>query len=361
MAEKPKNRKKIDNNFVEIEQSHTDVISEEADGSSDLGDIDIGNLLSDEEDASFAPEAEITEKEEAEETPNEASKLTYKKEEINTTQMYLNEIGIASLLTAKDEVRLALKIAKGNEKARKQMIEANLRLVVKIAKHYLKSGLDLADLIEEGNLGLMHAVEKFDPRMGFRFSTYATWWIRQTIERAIMNQARTVRLPIYIIRELSLYKRKSLELAKELDREPTSAEIAKEFSQPVIKVQRIMDLSKNTNTISIDAPISQDEDEGASFAENLEDEYQNNPLEMLQNENTTELLSKWLNALNKQQKEVLSRRFGLEGYESATLEEVAQIMDMSREKVRQIQEKSLRKLRDLARFIGISSKEIMEE
>ena len=175
------------------------------------------------------------------------------------TQLYLNEIGFSPLLTAKDEIRLARRIEKHDEEARKKMIESNLRLVVKIAKHYINCGLDLADLIEEGNLGLMHAVEKFDYKMGFRFSTYATWWIRQTIERAIMNQGRTVRLPVYIIRELSLYKRKALELAKDLDRKPTSAEIAKEFQQPVIKVQRIMDLSKNT--ISIDAPISTEEEE----------------------------------------------------------------------------------------------------
>lgn len=359
MVKKKKTETKVKKKGIVVveEQQNKDVLPEESD-SEDLSDVDINEILGEDQENDFVPENEGQEEAQPEQIKD--AEKNYR-EEINPTQLYLNEIGFASLLTAKEEVRLALKIAKGDENARKRMIESNLRLVVKIAKNYLKSGMDLADLIEEGNLGLMHAVEKFDPRMGFRFSTYATWWIRQTIERAIMNQVRTVRLPIYIIRELSLYKRKSLELAKELDREPTSAEIAKEFSQPVLKVQRIMDLSKNTNTISIDAPISQDEDEGVSFVENLEDEYQNNPLELLQNENTAELLSKWLNALNKQQKEVLSRRFGLEGYEGATLEEVAHIMGMSREKVRQIQEKSLRKLRDLARFIGVSSKEIIEE
>jgi RNA polymerase nonessential primary-like sigma factor len=337
-------------------------VSEEKELEEDLSGVDVNDLLSSEEEepasSEKSPEAE---EEKSEEIPEKEEKAREYREEINPTQLYLNEIGAASLLSAKDEVRLAIKIERGDKKAKELMIESNLRLVVKIAKNYLRSGLDLADLIEEGNLGLMHAVDKFDHRMGFRFSTYATWWIRQTIERAIMNQARTVRLPIYIIRELSLYRRKAMELAKELDREPTSAEIAKEFDQPVLKVQRILDLSKNTNTISIDAPISPDEEEGASFVENLEDEYQNNPLDLLQNENTSELLSKWLNALNKQQKEVLARRFGLEGYESATLEEVAEIMGMSREKVRQIQEKSLRKLRDLARFIGVTPKEIIEE
>jgi len=338
----------VENENVEKEKEEVGLESK----ASDLEETGVDSTFFESETEESVPEAEEEEKEEIKAA--EPSVIS-----VDPTQLYLNEIGFSPLLSSKDEIRLARRIEKHDEEARKKMIESNLRLVVKIAKHYINCGLDLADLIEEGNLGLMHAVEKFDYKMGFRFSTYATWWIRQTIERAIMNQGRTVRLPVYIIRELSLYKRKAMELAKELDREPTSAEIAKEFQQPVIKVQRIMDLSKNT--ISIDAPISADEEDGASFVENLEDEQLSNPVNLLQGDNVNELISRWLNVLTKQQREVLSRRFGLEGYESATLEEVAQEMNMSREKVRQIQEKALRKLRDLIRYIGVSSQEMIEE
>jgi RNA polymerase nonessential primary-like sigma factor len=358
MARKINEKPKKDVNKPSEETSAIE-IEDETTGSAE--DIDLKALFVEEEGASYE-EAKPTEPLPPDESQEKVA--TFREElaaagEINPTQLYLHEIGYSPLLNHSEEILLSEKIKAGDEKARKTMIESNLRLVVKIARNYLNSGLDLGDLIEEGNFGLMHAVEKFDHEMGFRFSTYATWWIRQTIERAIMNQSRTVRLPVYVIRELSLYKRKALELSKGLDREPTSAEIAKEFDQPMLKVQRIMDLNKNT--VSIDSPISSDDEDGASFVDNIEDTHENDPMNLLHDENVQDLVGKWMNVLGEQQKEVLSRRFGLSGYESATLEEVAEEMEMSREKVRQIQEKALRKLRDLTRFVGITSQQMIEE
>lgn len=191
--------------------------------------------------------------------------------------LYLREIGHAELLTAEDEVKLARRVAKGDIAARNTMVESNLRLVVKIVRRYFNRGLDFADLIEEGNMGLMHAVGKFDPEMGFRFSTYATWWIRQTIERAIMNQGRTIRLPVYVIKELNSYWSTERELAKQLDHEPTPEEIAEKLGKSVEEVRRMMSLGKDTS--SLDDIIYADGDR--TVADSIPDEANDNPMLLL--------------------------------------------------------------------------------
>lgn len=275
----------------------------------------------------------------------------------DSTRLYLNEIGFSPLLTAKEEIRLAKQVQKGNEAARARMIESNLRLVVKIAKRYRNTSLDLLDLIEEGNLGLIKAVEKYNPTLGFRFSTYATWWIRQTIERAIMNQNRTVRLPVYLTKELSKYRRKARELAKTLDHAPTSEELTKAFDMSVSEINRVMDL--NNRTVSIDAPVFED-DLGTTFSDIMEDEQNVNPAQALENENIVKLVDSWLQNLDQDQREVVARRFGLRGYDRATLEEISKVIGISREKVRQIQISAMRKLRSILRDQGIS-REIVEE
>ncbi|HAS4807629.1 TPA: sigma-70 family RNA polymerase sigma factor [Vibrio cholerae O1 biovar El Tor str. N16961] len=227
---------------------------------------------------------------------------------LDATQMYLSEIGFSPLLTAEEEVLYARRALRGDEAARKRMIESNLRLVVKISRRYSNRGLALLDLIEEGNLGLIRAVEKFDPERGFRFSTYATWWIRQTIERALMNQTRTIRLPIHVVKELNIYLRTARELSQRLDHEPTPEEIALELDRPVDDVTKMLRLNERIS--SVDTPIGGDE-------------------------------------LNPKQKEVLARRFGLLGYEPSTLEEVGREINLTRERVRQIQVEGLRRLREI--------------
>lgn len=275
---------------------------------------------------------------------------------LDSISLYIKEIGVQPLLTAEEEFELATRIAKGDQEARRKMIESNLRLVVKISHKYTKGGLDLSDLIEEGNIGLMHAIEKFDPKMGFRFSTYATWWIRHNIERAIMNQGRTVRLPVHIIRELGVYKRKALLLNKELEHKPSDTELAELVDQPVDRVRKIMSFSGEA--VSLDAPIFS-EDEGISFVENIEDETQLDPVTTLEDDDLKELMAKLMSRLDEQQHAVLSRRFGFEDGERQTLEEVAKELSINKEKVRQIQDKALRKLRGLLLAEGVSE-EIME-
>lgn len=269
---------------------------------------------------------------------------------LDATQMYLSEIGFSPLLSAEEEVYFARKALKGDEKARKRMIESNLRLVVKIARRYNNRGLALLDLIEEGNLGLIRAVEKFDPERGFRFSTYATWWIRQTIERAIMNQTRTIRLPIHVVKELNVYLRAARELAHKLDHEPTAEDIAHSLDKPVEDVNKMLRLNERIS--SVDTPIGGDSDKG--LLDIIADEKSGGPELDIQDGDMKEHILEWLGTLNSKQCEVLARRFGLLGYEPSTLEDVGREIGLTRERVRQIQVEALRKLRETLRQQGLS-------
>ena len=273
---------------------------------------------------------------------------------LDATQLYLNEIGFSPLLSAEEEVYFSRLALKGDMKARKRMIESNLRLVVKISRRYINRGLTLLDLIEEGNLGLIRAVEKFDPERGFRFSTYATWWIRQTIERAIMNQTRTIRLPIHVVKELNVYLRAARELSQKFDHEPTAEEIAELVSKPVDKVQKVLKL--NERVASIDIPMG---DSDKSVIETIADTETSNPEVLLQNTNISGNLDKWLDMLPEKHAEVLSRRFGLRNYEMSTLEEVGTEIGLTRERVRQIQVEALRKLREIVEKNGLSSEDLL--
>ncbi|WP_196137878.1 RNA polymerase sigma factor RpoS [Aliikangiella sp. G2MR2-5] len=268
----------------------------------------------------------------------------------DATQMYLGEIGASPLLTAEEEVYFARKALKGCEASRKRMIESNLRLVVKIARRYNNRGLALLDLIEEGNLGLIRAVEKFDPERGFRFSTYATWWIRQTIERAIMNQTRTIRLPIHVVKELNVYLRASRELAQKLDHEPTAEDIAEKLGKPVETVARMLGLNERIS--SVDTPIGADNDK--PLLDTIADERECGPSNRLQEEDLKQSIEYWLNQLGEKQKEVLARRFGLLNYEAATLEDVGMEIGLTRERVRQIQVEALRRLRFMLERQGLT-------
>lgn len=269
---------------------------------------------------------------------------------LDATQLYLGEIGFSPLLSAEEEVYFSRKALKGCEKSRNRMIESNLRLVVKIARRYNNRGLALLDLIEEGNLGLIRAVEKFDPERGFRFSTYATWWIRQTIERAIMNQTRTIRLPIHVVKELNVYLRTARELAQKLDHEPTAEEIAEKLQVSSVDVSRMLKL--NEKITSVDVPLGGDNDK--ALLDVLADDDNVGPDYKVQDEDISNSVVKWLNELNTKQREVLARRFGLLGYEPSTLEDVGAEIGLTRERVRQIQVEALKRLRDLLGAQGLS-------
>ena len=234
---------------------------------------------------------------------------------LDATQLYLGEIGFSPLLSAEEEVFFARKALRGCEASRKRMIVSNLRLVVKIARRYNNRGLALLDLIEEGNLGLIRAVEKFDPERGFRFSTYATWWIRQTIERAIMNQTRTIRLPIHVVKELNVYLRAARELSQKLDHEPTAEEIALALDKPVEDVTKMLRL--NERITSVDTPIGGENDK--ALLDILADEKEFGPEENLQDSDIKSNIVGWLEELNPKQREVLARRFGLMGYEPSKI------------------------------------------
>ena len=277
-------------------------------------------------------------------------------EQVDATRMYLSEIGFSPLLTPEEEVYYARKALAGDEAARKRMIESNLRLVVKIARRYINRGLPLLDLIEEGNLGLIHAVEKFDPERGFRFSTYATWWIRQTVERAIMNQTRTIRLPIHVIKEINLYMRAARKLSQELDREPTAEEIAQVLDRPLSDVERMLGL--NERIASVDTPIGRDGDR--LLLDAIPDEGDSDPSQLLQSEDLHTVVADWLARLSDKQREVVQRRFGLNGYEKATLEQVGESIGVTRERVRQIQMDALKRLRRILEKEGLSEDSLFE-
>ncbi len=268
----------------------------------------------------------------------------------DATRLYLKEIGFSALLTAEEEVYYARRARKGNDAARKRMIESNLRLVVKIARRYMNRGLALLDLIEEGNLGLIRAVEKFDPERGFRFSTYATWWIRQTIERAIMNQTRTIRLPVHVLKEINIYLRAARYLSQKMDHEPSPEEVATLLDKPIEDVKEMLGL--NERIASMDAPL--DADPERSLLDAIADERTPDPEKILQDEDLHAQIRAWLNELNDKQREVVERRFGLNGREISTLEEVGADIGVTRERVRQIQVEALRRLRVMLEKNGYS-------
>ncbi|EDS93922.1 RNA polymerase sigma factor RpoS [Escherichia albertii TW07627] len=276
---------------------------------------------------------------------------------MNQTRTYLGEIGYSPLLTAEEEVYFARRALRGDVASRRRMIESNLRLVVKIARRYGNRGLALLDLIEEGNLGLIRAVEKFDPERGFRFSTYATWWIRQTIERAIMNQTRTIRLPIHIVKELNVYLRTARELSHKLDHEPSAEEIAEQLDKPVDDVSRMLRL--NERITSVDTPLGGDSEK--ALLDILADEKENGPEDTTQDDDMKQSIVKWLFELNAKQREVLARRFGLLGYEAATLEDVGREIGLTRERVRQIQVEGLRRLREILQTQGLNIEALFRE
>jgi RNA polymerase nonessential primary-like sigma factor len=267
------------------------------------------------------------------------------------TQIYLSEIGYSPLLTAEQEIYYARLAMKGDAKARAKMIESNLRLVVKIARRYYNRGLDFLDLIEEGNLGLLRAVEKFDPERGFRFSTYATWWIRQTIERAIMNQTRTIRLPIHVVRELNMYLAAARQLIREGSHEPGYEEIAKAVNRPVEDVKEMLEL--NEHMVSLDAIVTNESGSGRPLVDSIPDKHKTDPIELLVDEHASQQLLECLDMLNEKQREVVCRRFGLSGYERQTLEEVGEAIGLTRERVRQIQMSGLKALREIMLKRGV--------
>ena len=309
--------------------------------------IDDDIVIEDESD-----EVEVEEDTDASETKTYASRLS--DGQLDATRLYLNEIGYSPLLTAEEEVYYARRAQKGEEAARKKMIECNLRLVVKIARRYMNRGLAFLDLIEEGNLGLIHAVEKFDPERGFRFSTYATWWIRQTIERALMNQTRTIRLPIHVVKELNAYLRASRHFTQALDREPTHEEIAKQMERPVEDVKRILGLQESVS--SVDSPIGKDSDRVILDA--IPDENNSDPANVLQDEDLNRHLGLWLSQLNDKQRRVVEGRFGLNGSQMSTLEEVGIQIGVTRERVRQIQVEALCKLKEIMEKEGFSAEAV---
>ncbi len=276
-------------------------------------------------------------------------------EVLDVTQIYLNEIGRESLLTAQQERELAVRMRAGDFEARQTLIERNLRLVVNIAKHYLNRGLTLLDLVEEGNLGLMHALEKFDPERGFRFSTYATWWIRQNIERAIMNQSRTIRLPVHVIKELNVYLRAQRHLEMHGCPEAGPEEIAALTGKPVDDVRRVLAL--NDRVASLDAPL--DIDPGLSIGEAIADENSVMPEEMLANSQVEHHVHEWLSELPEKHRWVIERRFGFNNQEISTLEELAEVLNVTRERVRQIQLEALQTLRKALRRKGMSREALL--
>ena len=270
-------------------------------------------------------------------------------------QLYLNEIGSTPLLTAAEEVLVARASLAGDETARHRMINSNLRLVVMIAKRYTNRGLPLLDLIEEGNLGLMRAVEKFDPERGFRFSTYATWWIRQSIERALMNQGRTIRLPIHIQKDINTIVRCARELRCSLRREPSTSEIADVLDRDPGEVSKLLKLSEKIT--SVDNQLSDNTER--SLVETVSSHVEDNPLSLVDYEKVEGCLEEWLDDLPDRQREILARRFGLMGYEASTLEAVGEEVGLTRERVRQIQIDALARLKRAALRDGLSEEELL--
>lgn len=270
---------------------------------------------------------------------------------LDATQMYLDAIGLPPLLTAEEEVAYARNAIQGDSAARQRMIESNLRLVVSIAKRYQHRGLALLDLIEEGNLGLIRAVEKFDPERGFRFSTYATWWIRQSVERGIMNSSRTVRLPVHVSKELNAYLKAVRELTQRNGETPSIEIIAEHIKQSTAYVKQMIEF--NAHALSLDAANAHDSE--MNLLDMLVDENNTDPSDFIQRDDLATSIDDWVAALNIRQREVVVRRFGLRGHDCQTLQEIGSAMNLTRERVRQIQVDALARLRVMLESNGLSS------
>lgn len=268
--------------------------------------------------------------------------------EAGATGVYLQQIGHVETLTREEEYGLAVKATSGDKEAYKKMIVCNLRLVVKISRKYCYRGLAFLDIIEEGNLGLMHALNKFDPERGFRFSTYATWWVKQCIERAIMNQSRTIRLPVHIIKEMNIYLRAGMKVAAENSQGATAEDIADHLDKPIEDIQRMLDLKYDAT--SLDEPMYMDS--VATYSDAVPTSIEN-PYEATSRDDLENMLSEWVSKLNELEHLVIIHRFGLQGHEAKTLEEVGQLVGLTRERVRQLQLKALAHLRRLMNFSGL--------
>ncbi|NLH72400.1 MAG: sigma-70 family RNA polymerase sigma factor [Verrucomicrobia bacterium] len=300
-------------------------------------------------DAAPKPDAEQSVLREQTDTgakPEEPVQLddTHQREEYDgdtAIKLYLREIGQVKLLTPEEEIELAARIKKGDKKARERMIKANLRLVVKIAHDYDGLGLPLLDLINEGNIGLMKAVERFDPSKGGKLSTYAAWWIKQSIKRALANQSKTIRLPVHLVDKISRLRRVALQLQEVFGREPTNDELAEELGIPVRRVALLRSIAARPT--SLDAPIG--DDETSTFAEIVEDERATDPYEQLEEKTVTAMVTELLSRLDPREQEILRQRFGLDGGPEKTLEEVGANLGVTRERIRQIQNIALSKLR----------------
>ena len=301
--------------------------------------------------AAEGPEGDAAERESSTAARAEPDRDAAQAETLNdTTQLYLHQIGLNRLFTPEEELHFARGAAAGNFAARQKMIEHNLRLVVNVAKGYLNRGMPLLDLVEEGNLGLMHALDKFDPERGFRFSTYATWWIRQNIERSIMNQSRTIRLPVHVIRELNIVLRAKRHLEAHSKCEPTVEDIAHLVGKESEEVRQV--LMHSEHTASLDTPL--DIDPMLSIGESIADESSVSPELQLHATEVESLVREWLAELNEKQRMVIERRFGLNGGELLTLEQLASTLGLTRERVRQIQLESLAQLRNILGRHGLS-------
>lgn len=268
----------------------------------------------------------------------------------DVTQHYLSDIGSKPLFTKEEEYEWACRAQNGEFEARQKMIEHNLRLVVNIAKRYVNRGLPLLDLIEEGNLGLIHAIEKFDPGRGFRFSTYATWWIRQQIERSIMSQTRTIRLPVHIVKQINQILRALRHLERADGKEVSIEQIAALIERPAEEVRKT--LSLNEHIASLDAPL--EIDEGFTFSETLADDEATPPENILHKNKVEEMVREWISQLSEKHRTVLEYRYGLNGIDIRTLEEVAVELELTRERIRQIQVEALKQLHSLIKREGIS-------
>lgn len=277
-------------------------------------------------------------------------KARVSKKELDAIQLYLKEIEFSPLLTPEEEIKYGRLAREGDEIGRKKMIVCNLRLVVKISRRYMNRGLPLPDLIEEGNLGLIHAVEKFDPERGFRFSTYATWWIRQNIERALMNQSRTIRLPIHINKEINQYYRKMQELVQKTGVEPTVAEVAEELGKSPEKLQKLLHYSERVSSLDINIG----KEGNNPLIDFISEESDRDPSESINDESVNSSIEDWICQLESKQQEVIVRRFGLHGHDNSTLAQVGEELGLTRERVRQIQMEALRRLRRILENQGFS-------